>query len=301
MDSTDTLDLMSLTPKEALLQFLADAAKPDLDTSRLALLGVTAGQGVQTSVRVGMDLNPADLSTWKYGGVTPIVFNRLDLADVFTGSGITLRFKPPSWPTSTAWICNQIATIGLINFDPEDFIQDPAITQEMGLSYYLRAAPTSERWVGQVPVILFNQQPLSKLFVDSNGNLVTNFGELSQITQDMGIGMNSIYTNGTILAGQLKQYKVGTVFTSPRTTPPPKWDLFNRVLKTQSWVLDSSGPKPNNGYGASVIYNGPIIPGYDTPFNTNLDQVCRIQLNSSYCNNTDGVLSIYYSLVRLGN
>lgn len=298
---TEMLDLMALTPDAALMMFLQSAAKPDLDTTRLALFEVAAGSGVQTSIRVGLDLVPADLSTWKYGGATPFAYNRMDLGDVFTGSGISLRFKPPSWPTSTAWICNQIATIGLIDFDPVDFEQDPQITEGMGILYLLRANPESRRWVGQVPIYLFNQTILPKLFVNSSGVLVTTFSSLEAITQDMGIGMRSIDTNATILGSQIKQYVVGTIFRNPANGPAVPWDLFNRVLKTNSWILDGSGPKPNNGYGASVIYNGPIVVGYDTPFNQNLDHVCRIQLNSSYCNNTDGVLSIYYSLIRVGN
>lgn len=297
---TDTLDLLSLTPQEAFKQFLASIAKSDLNVDQLAVLGISAGQGVQSSALVGIDLVPGAIAAWKYGGVTPITFNRLDLADVFTGSGITLHFYPPSWPCSTAWICNQIATIGQINFDPADFIQEE-ITQEMGLSYFLKAAPDSERWVGQVPVILFDQTPINKFLIDSNGNLVTNLGSMENITQDMGIGLLSIDTNGTILGSELVQYTAGTVFKSGAINAPSPWPLFNRVLSQSTWVLDGRGPKPNNGYGASVLYNGPIVPGYDTPFNTNLDHVCRIQLNMGYCSNTDGVLNLYYSLARVEN
>lgn len=298
---TDTLDIVeTLSPLDALEEFIANVVKPGVQADRILILKMIAGEGTLTRLDVALDLDPNDLSNWVYGGVTTIQYNRIDLADFF--SGIPLSFNPPSFPTTTAWLCEQIATIGQIRFDASDFVQE-SITEEMAINYYLKADPNSYRFVGQVPVSLYKQTPLVKYFIQSDGTVLSNMGNMASITQDYGVGINSRLTNGTILGTYLVGLTAGFTFTVPLGYPKVYWDLFNRVLNQPSttWVIDSSGPGPYNGYGSTVTYNGPIDPESDKPYNTKLTQVCRIQLNSSYCTNQDGVLNIYYSLARAGN
>jgi hypothetical protein len=298
---TDTLDIVeSLTPLQALQEFLAAAAEAGVETDELNVIQLTSLGGTLTRIDVALELVPEDLSTWTFGGVTSLTYNRIDLADFF--SGINLHFIPPSYPTTTAWLCQQIATVGQIDFDASDFVQE-TIDEAMALSYTLKADPNSLRWVGQVSVAMFRQQQLAAIFLNAQGQPVNNMGSLLSITQDMGIGMQSYYTNGTIAVKQLLNMPAGYVFTLPEAVMPANWDFMNQMVNKApwTWVIDGSGPKAFNGYGAKVLYNGPVIAGYDTPYNPNLTQVCRIQINPNYCTNTDGVLSIYYSLARLEN
>lgn len=298
---TDTLDLVeSTTPLTALEELLANAVKPGVEIDELMVVGMTALEGTLTRIDVALNLQPNDLSSWVYGGTTSIEYNRIDLADFF--SGIALKFKPPSFPTTTAWLCSKIASVGKIKFDPNDFIQE-SITEEMAVNYFLKANPTSLRFIGQVSVSLFTQTPLMYYFVNPQGVFTTEVGSLTSITSEWGIGMISNFTNGTILGPMLVGLKAGYIFSVAYGSAKQSWDLFNRVLNmpVASWVIDASGPGPYNGYGATVTYNGPIDPNLDKPYNPALTQVCRIKLSKTYCTNQAGTLSIYYSTARVGN
>jgi hypothetical protein len=298
---TDTLNLLSLSPKAALVQLMANAAQPDLAVDQLTVLNVTAGVGTQTTVVVGLELVPEDLSTWNYAGETTLQYDRIDLSVLF--AGIALTFIPDNYPTSVDWLCAQIASVGQIQFDPTDFIREP-ITKAMATTYYLKADPNSLRFIGQVPVTLFHPRLLSRFFVPvGQSTPLIDMGAILSIAKTYGIGMLSSNTNGTLFARALKALVVGYQFNLLPNAAVLKWNLFNRVLNVFPglWVLDAAGVKPYNGYNSLVAYNGLIDPTIDKPYNVNLTHVCRIELDPNYCSNFDGTLSIYYSLVNVGN
>jgi hypothetical protein len=295
--NNDTLALVAMTPQQAMELFLAQSVKDDVPTDQLYVFKVNPGPGSQTRLDVYIKLTPGDMENWNYGGSTTFTFNRIDLTDFFSGIDIQLS---PTLPTDVATVCGLISSIGQIAFDPADFIQEE-ITEVMALEYYLKAAPDSLRWIGQVPINLLRQTPLFQFFVKPGVGLISNMGNLESITSDYGIGIFSPLTNGVILGSQLQALKAGQHITVPTNSPAIPWALFNQVLNQSLWVINPRGSAPFNGYGATVLYNGPIDPENDRPYNTTLNLVCRIQLNPTYCSNQDGTLSIYYNLSRVGS
>jgi hypothetical protein len=295
---TDSLILASMTPEAAMGLFLANSVKDDVPIDQLYVFKVNPGPGLQTRLDVYLKLDPTSISDWKYGGMTTFTYNRLDLADFF--SGIDVQVSPPSFPTDVATVCGLIASVAQINFDPADFVQE-SISKSEALNYTLKAAPDSLRWFGSVPVNLLRQQGLQNFFSGLPRPMNPYVGDLISITADYGVGINSTITNGTIFGALLNSLQTGYTFTNRNHAVPIQWDLFNRVLnQPNTWTIDSSGGKPYNGYGATVTYNGPLQAS-DRPYNETLDRVCRIKLNPTYCTTQTGTLSIYYNLSRVGS
>lgn len=105
---------------------------------------VTSINKDRSSVMVTMDRSIAPLECWKYSGTVDLVFNRMDIADLFTKIGGYTTLTPPFRVSD---VFKQITdTYGYV-FDKRDYM-DTVITSDMGDEVLVRAGDDSLRWYG---------------------------------------------------------------------------------------------------------------------------------------------------------
>lgn len=154
--ATDCLALLALPPQDALKQVVQDVLVSGKSVEDLALTSPKAGQGLSMTVNAIPAPDRSQDPDWVYYGSVPVQYNRLDLADTF--SGLQLAFKVPL-PCTTADVVAKLAAAFNMQFEAADFVQETVNTPP-AQPYSLRAAPTSTRWSGMVSIVLYKDYTL---------------------------------------------------------------------------------------------------------------------------------------------
>ncbi len=152
----DVLDLLQLSPLDAVKSMVAAALKPGLaiDDLTFAPPRAVANTANTTQVELGLVNETVD-AEHLYIGKADFTMHRMDLSDFF--QGIELKFSI-RLPNTVENLLTLLTRAFQVTFAPEDF-QLETITTASGGFYTLKAAPTSYRWLGSVQIQLI--QPRS--------------------------------------------------------------------------------------------------------------------------------------------
>lgn len=140
----DTIGLLNLTPRAALLELINSRNDVQLQDDYIALLEPTVVSGRETSVTLKVRKSFDPFAPIPFKGEATFVYNRLDLATFFNGVKINITMDLPT--TTSAFLDILTAEYGYL-FDTDDFYED-IITVANAHGYRLRATPRSLRWVG---------------------------------------------------------------------------------------------------------------------------------------------------------
>jgi hypothetical protein len=144
-----TLDLLRLSPIDALRKIVQDQLLPGGNIDTLTIGSVEATGETLTRVKVTVDKGTADLKYWKYSGSHDVLYNRLDLSAVFGDLGIVAE---TSLPTTRHAVIKRLFSKSDIFFDAAEFLDGDVL--ETDTTFRIDAVNSSTRWVGSVNVDL---------------------------------------------------------------------------------------------------------------------------------------------------
>ena len=283
----DTIGLLNLTPRAALLELINSRNNVQLRDDYIALLAPTVVSGRETSITLKVRKSFDPFAQIPFQGEATFVYNRLDLATFFTGVKINITMDLPT--TTGAFLDILTAEYGYL-FDTDDFYED-IITVANAHGYRLRATPRSLRWVGELVVNLMPRDDLGAKAV------VTDLGGLDPVENQGRPFVTYVkpYTDGLYYGSYLKTVKKGAVVDAANLA-----SVLNVLYSDLSIGLGrtwSSTPMagPKNLFGAQVLYNGRVEDIGAVPYNAAATKVLIIQLSPRYCTDVAGQLTVFYN------
>lgn len=140
-----TLDLLSLSPEEAMLAILQHEMKPGFDVAKLTIGPPISDGGTATHVLISIDKGKVPLEYWAFDEPFDFQYERLDLAGTFADLGLSVTSPLPT--TRLALIETLFLKSGIF-FDPSEFVDGEVTTD----TEFTIEADVSSRWVGSVNV-----------------------------------------------------------------------------------------------------------------------------------------------------
>lgn len=283
----DTIGLLNLSPRAALLELINSRNNIELQDDYISISPPTVVSGRQTQVTLKVRKSFDPFAPVPFQGEAPFVYNRLDLGEFFAGVKVDLNMD---LPTTTSVFMDIMTAEWGYQFDSDDFYED-IITTANAHGYTLRATPRSLRWVGEFQVNLLRREDLVALAVQ------TNLGSLATV-QNQGrpfVTHAKPYTDGLYYGSYLQNIAVGDVANGPYLATILNVlyaDLNVGVGRT--WT-SSPVPGPKNLYAAKVLYNGSVSGSGARPYNTAATKVLTIQLSPAHCTDVSGQLTIFYN------
>lgn len=301
--------LLSLPPDWAVVRMLNEANGTTYRLDRIAVSAPTSLGGTTTQVTLtGVELDPYLDDQLTSGNLT-FTYERLELSVFLNG---VLANYHPSLPCSTQNLLDEIT-----HRIDQQFYGDDILLQELtrtnGVQYALTAKPESLRFVGSITLPLILPIDISTLY---DPNLLATNTDAHAIVPNLDDV--AAYVSGTDLLNQDTTIQVGTVvqahsallFSIREEVPNPLSGVYDAP-----WYADSAAPGEYNLYGAKVIYRGRVTPGqvihytdpatalamsytFPAPLNSaipSLDSAVVIALNTAFCTNFKGTLTIPYS------
>lgn len=283
----DTIGLLNLTPRAALLELINSRNDVQLQDDYIALLEPTVVSGRETSVTLKVRKSFDPFAPIPFKGEATFVYNRLDLTTFFNGVKINITMDLPT--TTSAFLDILTAEYGYL-FDTDDFYED-IITVANAHGYRLRATPRSLRWVGELVVNLMPRDDLGAKTV------VTDLGDLG-VVENQGrpfVTYVKPYTDGLYYGSYLKTVKKGAV-VNPTYLASILDTLYSdlSIGVGRTWTSTAT-PGPKNLHGAQVIYNGRVEDVGAVPYNPAATKVLIIQLSPQYCTDVSGQLTVFYN------
>lgn len=283
----DTIGLLNLTPRAALLELINSRNDVQLQDDYIALLEPTVVSGRETSVTLKVRKSFDPFAPVPFRGEATFVYNRLDLATFFDGVQINITMDLPT--TTSVFLDILTAEYGYL-FDSDDFYEE-IITVANAHGYMLRATPRSLRWIGEFKVNLMPRDDLDLIAV------VTDLGSLNPV-QNQGrpfAAYNKPFTDGLFYGSYLKGIKKGGIVSGPYLATIVSTLYGNLTTGVgQTWVHNNT-PGPKNLFGAQVTFNGRVEDIGARPYNRAATKVLVIQLSPTYCTDVSGALVIYYN------
>lgn len=283
----DTIGLLNLTPRAALLELINSRNDVQLRDDFIALLTPTVVAGRQTEVTLKVRKSFDPFAPIPFQGEAKFVYNRLDLATFFDGVRINITMDLPT--TTSAFLDILTAEYGYV-FDTDDFYED-IITVANAHGYTLRATPRSLRWVGELVVNLMPRDDLAARAV------VTDLGTLN-VVESQGrpfVTYVKPYTDGLYYGSYLKTVKKGVVQNAAYLASVLNVLYSDLTIGVGREWTSTPTPGPKNLFGAQVIFNGRVEDIGAVPYNPAATKVLVIQLSPEYCTDVSGQLTVFYN------
>lgn len=284
----DTIGLLKLSPKAALLELVNQANNLRLKTDFVEFTDPVVVEGRKTQVNVATKRYVNPFVTIPHFGLSDFTYNRLELGRWFANT--KFNFHLPL-PTTTRRLV-QIMTDNLgYQFDDNDFVIED-ITRANAMPYRLKAHAKSLRWVGEIDIELLQLTDLATL--GTSADLGSVVDETQTPLPDVTI--LKPFTDGMTMGGYLDSLSVGMVDHTFTELP----HVINRMYSgapapaNRLW-LNAPIPQANNLYGSVITHRGRADTYGATPINPRLGRLVVIQLNPTYCTNLVGDLMLYYN------
>lgn len=283
----DTIGLLNLSPRLALLELVNSRNGVELQDSYINISTPTVVSGRETLVTLSVRKSFDPFIPVPFLGTAPFTYQRLDLTTFFAGTKVNITMDLPT--TTSAFVDILTAEYGY-QFDSNDFYEE-LITVDNAHGYKLRATPRSLRWIGEFQVNLLRRDSLEELAVN------TDIGSISTV-QNQGrpfVTYTKPFTDGLYYGSYLKTLQVGALDNAPYLASV--LDILYSDLTVGmdvDWNYNST-PGPKNLFGAEVEYNGYTETIGAAPYNRALTRVVIIRLSPIYCNDVSGTLVVYYN------
>lgn len=153
----NAITLLAKPNAAALKDIVQDALVEGVSADDLDIGTPVVGVGSEMVTKVSVSTEAYGRPDFEYHGSVNLRYQRLDLADTF--SGIDLEFML-SFPTKASVVAGLIGTAFNIHFGIEDYIEEPIDDPSGVVNFLFKANPDSPRWMGQLPVKLFRRNPV---------------------------------------------------------------------------------------------------------------------------------------------
>lgn len=283
----DTIGLLHLAPRLALLELINSRNDLKLQDDYIAISDPTVVSGRQTQVTLKVRKSFDPFAPVPFRGEAFFTYNRLDLTTFFAGTKININMDLPS--TTSAFLDILTLEYGFL-FDSDDFYED-IITVGNAHGYTLRATPRSLRWVGEFQVNLLRKEDLAEMTVVSDLGSIEPVGHQGRPF----VTHAKPFTDGLYYGSYLKDIQKGDIQNGPYliTVLDILYANLNLGVGTKWTYSSTAGPK--NLFGAKVLYNGYTEGVGAAPYNRALTRVLIIDLSPTYCTDVGGQLTIYYN------
>lgn len=283
----DTIDLLHLTPRLALLELVNARNGLTLRNDFIAILDPTVITGRETKVTLRVRKSFDPFAPVPFQGDVEFKYNRLDLTTFFTGTKVEINMDLPT--TTSRFVEIMTQEYGYV-FDDDDFYEE-VITAENAHGYILKATPRSLRWIGQWKVNLLSRGDLGELAK------VTDIGSLDPVKNQGRPFVSHVkpFTDGLYYGSYLRTVQKGDIVDGPYLASVLNTlysDLVLGVGKTWGY---SATPGPKNLFGAIVTYNSYTANIGAAPYNPATTRVLLIELSPVHCTDVTGPLVIYYN------
>lgn len=284
IDTLDFMELLSLSPREALAKIVTHSNQVDIPPEHLDFGTPEVVEGRVTKIKV-TGRRPYDLFTGQlYVGSIDFTFKRINFGELFSQTKLSVQLDLP---------CKTYDLIRVLSnhygyvFDSGDYINE-IITAENAYQYVLKAAPYSLRWCGEVQIPLLKKVSLETV------STVKDFGRL--VTPDNKIypHQNKHFTDGRFYGDYLKRLVLGEV---PVDNILPKLleRLYYQVGQTPPNWTYSNTPTTANLKGAKVTFNGRALDCGVVPYVFTVSRVLQIELDEGLNTSIRGPLTINYN------
>lgn len=287
-----TRDYLQAAPWDALIARINDAYQIELEPYSTKLIELESKGRTYTRVVIGPNQVDSDTNTAPPIERTEYFYERLDLANFFTGSPIK-QLSGFTLPTDTFKILDAIGELNDIVFTLNDFLH--VQYDAYGQTFTLEANPKSMRFVGSVQFQLVN----------TTKRMLSSLGSKREFpTANLG----PLGTSGTKIAGQyvtsgfdfteerefIKSLDKNSIWPSGR-----KLAAILQNVTERPWVCSTEEAEWNiayddkNGEGRiEVMYNGIVLPRFSP--RKDIQRVLVLRL-SELSTNVDGYLLLHYN------
>lgn len=276
--------LLGLKPRDAIIRMINNENGTTFPFEAFEVSGPTVISGRQTKVTVTAIPSSSDEQDNPYSGSIEFTYNRLDLADQFTG--LLSNFRPPM-PTSTQVLLDELTRLTGIVFDLDDIVLEDIVTSNAA-PYRIKAKAESLRWVGYVDATVLDVldlQPYLDTLLPTN---TPRLGTLSEAPTLTGQLINAPLVNISPYREEITQLYLNV---PAQANPLLQWLVKQAVPMPGSridqgyanWVCVPS-PAPFNLYNAvvrDIYYDG----GSVNPAAPDLDSYIEVVLDPAMCTN----------------
>lgn len=285
IDALDFMELMSLSPRDALVKLITHKNQVKIDPDHIDFGMPEVLSGRETRIRVS-GRKPTDGFTGQvYTGDIDFTWKRLDLGELFHNTSLTIQMDLPCKTSDVmAVLSHQYGWV----FDSSDYINE-LITAENAHQYLLKAAPYSLRWIGQVVLTLLRKTELTHV------TPVVDFGTVIDPSTDFPYPHHSKhFTDGRYYGRYLKDLPLGVVTEDPVLADAVRRLYYKVGVEDSVWVF-SDTPAPNNLKNARVLFNGRAADIGAVPYVFTVSRVVILQLDVSLNTNVQGQLVLNYN------
>ncbi|QXO10862.1 hypothetical protein pEaSNUABM54_00036 [Erwinia phage pEa_SNUABM_54] len=217
-----------------------------------------------------------------YGGnfkeSAPITYRRLNADTIF--AKVTTVIRPKNQVNTTDLIAD-INTLYGLALTVDDVVNELLDLNTLPYSLKVKFKDDNPAWIGSIPVIIKRMPTDIATVVTNNVLPVLRYptGQSTLIQGDLYAYSRDFTANVSTL--------VDISFTS---VLDPLVAILAAEFKPDAWVMKASA-SPFNLYGATVVYNGPVVDTYST----RRDRArCLVLQLSKSCNNMAGRLILHY-------
>lgn len=285
LDTLDFLELLSMSPREALIKIITHNNEVSYNPDYLSL-GIpekVSGRVTNVEVKGSSVVNPFEKQF--YDGTFLFTYKRIDLAELFATTELSIQMDLPCKTSDVVAVLSH--HYGYV-FDSSDYVNE-AITVYNATEYVLKAAPYSYRWCGQVKLTLLKKTPLTQVTVTTDlGRMVggVEHREYMQLVKN--------FTDGRAYGKFLKDVPLGMLSSTSRMR-----DILQKLYYqigdiNNPWVF-SIYPTYRNLQNARVVYNGRAVDVGVVPYTHTVSRVLIIELDDDLNKSIRGQLVINYN------
>lgn len=285
IDTLDFMELMGLSPKDALVKIIASSNMKAVDPDFIEFGTPEVIDGRVTKVRVSGRLTTNAFEGLYYKGSFEFRYKRLDLAELFAQTKLSVQMD---LPCKTSDLIAVLSHHYGYKFDSSDYINE-IITVNNAYDYVLKAAPYSLRWVGEIRIPLLKKESLSELTTVTEWGVVIDTNSNKFYPQH-----NKHFVDGRYFGDYLKDVVVGPVAEDTLLGTVLQRLYYEVGDQLINWQYSDS-PAPANLKGATVTFNGRTVDLGAVPYVFTVSRALRIELDESLNTGVAGPLVVNYN------